>query len=699
MESTIEKVLILTLGKGRPRPYPSVEDRFVSNEYSYDEKEYTPKFNVDAQNQMVRTEFVAEPLVRIEKPNQIFIIGTVNSQWADFYRKFVKNKEIDKEKKFEHFCTLLEIENTYGNDTKADDLKRIAADIESIYNEDEVFQSLYSSDEPSVKISILLTKVGMDEDELKFNYGIISSIEDYFKKDIHKKYRVSFDITHAFRSTPIYGLVIINYLKHITQCDVKISHLYYGNIEAHSTEAYIVDLKAAIRVLELTNGVSEFRDTGNAVALLRELEFSGSEEALRTTYALEKFDWATQINDYQAIIDSVRNLRKVVNETPETKSRYTDLRDMLNMVLNEQFGSMLKLKEDDPDDVAKIQLCISQWYQSQNRYGLAIATALEALRSYLVTFYLRFGEELDAEIKLEDCRNEIYRKAALDRLTHLAESDLSSCVKEGKTKDISEELDLLCKIEKLRVPAKTIRDCFAHNLSPDQNEEDEKRKTFVPNSDDKGTINEFIGALDELFNSPKEKIAKAYCLRTKKKKSSKDGGTRLIICRADEYENGYRGLWEYGLLKKNSSNRKRFEVCFINRDLAEKLSGSQDKNELISAARLLVLLIEENFGLGKDDLEHLNVVLAGLESHQCLLLSTVLKKNNIKVSQCQYNNNLPVSLQDMTSHETEEVSEPVEPDENDIKVYKEMKAKWETSKKKEKPYYEFCDLFRFLESK
>ncbi len=653
MNATAENVLILTLGTGsnidkkiyntlKPDSQSGLCDEekksklreiFSSDTFCYMDTIYhAPETNGEPME--IESAFVAEPLVLLEKPNQIFIIGTVKSSWSSFYNKFADKNN----KSFERFYKLFEIENRNGKDTGDERLREITALIEEIYREDKVFHSLYSADEQPAEVHILLTKYGLNEEELTDNYKIISSIKDYFRKD--RQYRIAFDITHSFRSIPIYDLVILNYLKHITEYHVEISHVYYGNVEVskETGKAYIVDLKDLIHVLELTNGVGEFRDTGNAVALLNEL--SDSEEDLGR--ALECFDWATQMNDYQAIVRSVDALLQQVHtvHSSEKENRFTDLREMLVRVLENQFISEEKLHSlmDDssyPDHVGEIQLCICKWFQNQNRYGLAIATALETLRSILVPFYLRRNGSLEDKVELTDCQNENNRKSAEDMLSHLYDY-----MKKGSIVRDTDELNLLYEIAKLKIDVKPIRNRFAHNLLSDRKQESDAKVANESNEsdeylNDKNTIDEFIYKLELLSASLKKNIAEAYYRKPERKetrKISSERDIRLIICNPHNYEN----LTEYEDLTKSKSSGKVFDVYFIPEALAGLLSPKKSKNQgdVIADAFLIRRYIEENFKT-----EQLTVVLDDLKFFQCVFYPAVLGQRNIKAALWQYKRN------------------------------------------------------------
>ena len=60
-----------------------------------------------------------------------------------------------------------------------------------------------------------------------------------------------------------------NYIKSITDYKIKLSHVYYGNFDAqreYNGIAPIVDLSDVIDVMDLSNAVMEFKDTGNAIS-------------------------------------------------------------------------------------------------------------------------------------------------------------------------------------------------------------------------------------------------------------------------------------------------------------------------------------------------------------------------------------------------------------------------------------------------
>jgi CRISPR-associated DxTHG motif protein len=200
------------------------------------------------------------------------------------------------------------------------------------------------------------------------NYQYISGIEEYLEKGV--EYEVAFDITHSFRSLPIYNLVVLNYLQNVSGFDMKISHIYYGNFDIRSEmggKAPLVDLADIGEVLNLTSAVSEFKNTGNAKSLINILPESEGE--LRQ--ALVKFDIATQLNGRNNIEEALRELSDILNNSTEARGRFVDAKKMLKAVLSDESNNLFAMI--DCDSIGEKQLILTKWYQRQNRYGLAVA--------------------------------------------------------------------------------------------------------------------------------------------------------------------------------------------------------------------------------------------------------------------------------------------------------------------------------------
>lgn len=506
-EKEKKKVLILSLGTGSILGKDAADmtdeekkEKLARKEYSYRPAEYY----FTNKKESITTEFVAEPLMKEFCPDEVFIIGTSKSSWTGFYGKFGE----DNDNKDNVISRLFKLEEEGGKDVK--DVKGIAEEIESC------FQGIRGECFSNAKIHVIVTRYGLNGEELLENYCLIRDALGGVLNNgkANCKYEVAFDITHSFRSMPVYNLVILNYLRNISQIDLGITHIYYGNIEIsreNDGKSPIVDLEELANVLVLSDSVGEFKNTGNAVSLIKCIP--DSEKELKE--ALEAFDWATQINDYNAVIESFRSLINVcAQKNGDVSGKYADLREMILSVIKDKFfddmsvtnmsdiGSELLNKEQ-----AEMQYRLSKWYYKQNRYGQALATGLEALRSYLVPMYLKWSGEDDIQKNVNDMEK---RDKSINRMNDLV-SNYKNSKKTGNSETHDETADIFSELNYRFLKARPIRNIFAHNL---------KRKSIGSDfANQKEHIANYFKALDkfvELIRKDPDAVLEFYMAENSK---------------------------------------------------------------------------------------------------------------------------------------------------------------------------------------
>lgn len=277
-----------------------------NNEAGYEETKYLIK-NKDEERECT-TYFVAEPIIEMYKPDEIFILGTVKSVWYRLYASLIIKELHDKSYlNDEGYKILLEIarDKTLGNASDTDKINEVRTKIQSVFDGLNGEKGSLKFKGRRLKITVLITKYGINEEQLKENYAIIKGIEK--KLDINESYEVAFDITHSFRSLPLYNLIIFNYIKNITPYELEITHVYYGNVEVRRELNYapVVDLKDMVNVLNMTSGVAEFKNTGNAVSLLKMLP---EDDELKTL--LDDFNTSAQLNAFEVVKESLVSLFK-----------------------------------------------------------------------------------------------------------------------------------------------------------------------------------------------------------------------------------------------------------------------------------------------------------------------------------------------------------------------------------------------------
>ena len=454
----MKKVLILTLGTGNKFYNEAVQGASISEFYEKGDCVYqNTKYELNGNVQ--EAAFVAKPLIDELNPEAIIIIGTVKSAWTSMYSYFAATVHKD------HMSDIIAIEKEYGAYTGEDCLEEAQNRLNEIFEEDDVFAGR--------KTAIIITKYGMNDEELEYNYKKINSIEDVLRNMGENEFDVSFDITHSFRSLPIYNLVILNYVQNITSLQLKISHIYYGNLEAKRENdgiAPIVDLKELVRILGLTAGVSEFKNTGNAVTLLPLLVEAGDDDF---ETAIRNFDYAVQVNSYSKLDASLKELLGAIEgHNSDEINQYADIKEMMNYVFAEKMNmsvqetSLAEQYSRMTEKDKRYMFC--SWYCSQNRLGLAVATAFEYFRSVFAPFYF----EVIRNSPREDYMAEALRVEAETFFRQKVGAIDKSQQFQNQLREygLGQETDHLRKVYQYIETYKPMRNIFAHNLIADDYE-------------------------------------------------------------------------------------------------------------------------------------------------------------------------------------------------------------------------------------
>lgn len=626
-EKKKEKILILTLGTGQKldiekglgdEELKSILMNLVrENNFNYKQVVYRQNNSTEE----VVSEFVAEPLTKFFQPDKIFIIGTVKSSWCMFYGKF---GDMEPEKMLQ----LHRLEEENGRSTTGKELEEVTNKINEIFG-----KGIKKPPFDKVKdIQVIVTRYGLNEEELLQNYRLLSGIGTHLEKGI--KYEVAYDITHSFRSLPIYNLIILNYFKQVSQYGVSISHVYYGNIEIRGEQqdtASIIDLEDLVQVLDLTNGTSEFRNTGNAKTLLSLIP--KEEEELKN--ALEKFDWATQINAFDKVEEALTELMEVLQkESGPEQNPYADLKKMIEEVILRKFFvdngiDCCNSKEYLQLPMAEKQYAICKWYYNQNRYGLAIATAMEALRSYMVPFYLRIK---NIEVNQENCEKEEHRKAGLDILANIRKN----CVKSGKNKDYMEQA--LCQLDCCRHCATQVRNNFAHNLNKKVDLKCSNCKGENEYFEARTVVRQYIFMLDRLRKIIKSNREDVYelCLgqqRKKKRPINSTQGIRLIVSPTKNANNEkitYKKINYEDYTKGAATLKKTYDVYYLDKKIREEIDKETLKKGKAKNSAKNAIFLAKYIKEKVDNMDELHVYLCNMDMEQMIYYTAMLKFHGIQ---------------------------------------------------------------------
>ncbi len=322
------KVLISFLGVSKIRSY-------LETTYSYDGKEK-------------ETSFVASALYDFLDIDTILLVGTPKSMWEAVYMEFAKKEDRDEQ-------YSLELWESAENYKKGDDI--------SGFNYEGLEKVLPKGSK------IIPIHYGVTKDEIEKNFEIIAdSLEQYLENGDS----VYLDITHSFRSLPLFATTAISFIKDVTEKKIAFSGIYYGMLEAKSEndgKTPIVDLSYISSLQEWIKGAYAFSEFGRGrqIAKLMEEKKKGVYDKIeRFTESLS----LNYLNDIKAQIDIVKELKDEMTEYPE------------KLVIPPVFSNFIDRFKDCKSG-SDYQFELTRWHLDKRNYALAYMCFLETIVTFV----------------------------------------------------------------------------------------------------------------------------------------------------------------------------------------------------------------------------------------------------------------------------------------------------------------------------
>lgn len=537
----------------------------------------TANYRFEGKERVIVSPFVAEALIEEFNPNVIIVIGTVKSAWDAFYDSY-KAKSDDAVHR-ENMEYIEQGTQRLGKDSTSEEIDEFMRRINSIYKE-----YLNIKGKPIVKVCI--TKYGLTEEELKDTYNRINktwkdAIE--LSGEENTVVDVAFDITHSFRSMPIYNLVVLNYYKLLSENKVRISHVYYGNLEVSKENgeiAQIVDMKEILHLLDFSNAASEFRNTGSVYTLSTILDEETPDfvdDEMKK--ALTDYDWAVQTNsftDMETALDGVFKLTDNLAHDIEFETDSTrDIKFYISTVIKEalQCESYAEWKELL---FGEKQLRIGNWYLRQKQYGRAIINGCEALRSLLVSIDERYCDKPEC-IKNQTERRDVYSKL-------IEENNLRKRLDENIESIGTETYEFWEQLIDLAPKCQEYRNILAHNLVTDNAGVTvaEELETITKIKTKIKTYYKLLNKLNECRKNRDDPkcagIIQAFNLEAKKKTTNRKKSNKIVICGNKQLDNAR--LLDF-IKSDKATGMYRINTYGIRQQQGEKAINSTRKARII----------------------------------------------------------------------------------------------------------------------
>ncbi len=329
------KVLLSFLGTG---PLDSKETRTYK----------TAEYHMGEEN-LGNYPFVASALKKYYQTDSVLLVGTVHSMWEEVYRWFNTDagKEVDEETYFR-----------IANECEASDYRSPL----QITDQAAIEQALGNDSK------VILIKYGINEAEVMENINIILGLQQYLRTNDE----LIVDITHSFRSLPMFMMNLLIYLQNVSPKKITISHIHYGMLEMNKELGYapIIDLKAMMQVNDWITGAYSFSMFGNAYKISRLME----EEDKGVSTLLYDFSNLMNLNDLFNIQNIAQRLSAIKNKEYDTLLPTLTITPIVNSFVK-SFGTRGKQ--------SMFQLKVARWQLDHKKYAQALLTVNEAIITYV----------------------------------------------------------------------------------------------------------------------------------------------------------------------------------------------------------------------------------------------------------------------------------------------------------------------------
>lgn len=286
---------------------------------------------------------LAVGLAKHLQPDKVIIFGTVKSMWEELWQQvcLYKGVTVDEDKRIELYEYCSESES---------DAALTLGDLEAVLRKDL---------EPAFDIELI--HYGVNQEQIEANFEIIAkkinSLEDGDELII--------DITHSYRSLPLFTTTAINFINTVTDKDLSLSKIYYGMWEAgNDGVSHVVDLSYIATLQKWSQAGYVFKEYGETNLLTKLLEADNSNAA----QILGKFSRMLATNYIHELKSRLQQLKSITT---------ADFGEEGNLVVPSVIKAFLK-RFPDKALLSSNQLALAEWHYEKHNYALSYICLVEA---------------------------------------------------------------------------------------------------------------------------------------------------------------------------------------------------------------------------------------------------------------------------------------------------------------------------------
>jgi CRISPR-associated Csx2 family protein len=305
------------------------------------------KYSID--NNTYESPFVSAVISQHYNITDRIIIGTARSMWEELYRYTCVKNQVAIDEDYYFGLADFVIKSNHKTELNQIDLGPIEKCLGG-------------------KSKCVLIPYGLNLEE---QFQIFNKISSSLDNTLELNDQIILDITHSFRSLPLYSTAVINYLNDVHEKKAKVTHVLYGMLDAMSefdNIAPIIDVSSTVELNQWSKAAFAFREYGKGYLLADLLE--GKESEMIVTFS-----------------DAIG-----INYLSEIKSRLPNFQSLSKQEIKNEFAKWLlpSVMSSFVDRLQKVgqiqhlfQFELAKWHYEKKNYSAAFIVFVESLITYV----------------------------------------------------------------------------------------------------------------------------------------------------------------------------------------------------------------------------------------------------------------------------------------------------------------------------
>ena len=313
-----------------------------------------------ADGTVIQSTFIAKALKEYNHIDRLILIGTAHSMWEEVYKSLGTGPMQEDDRWWEVLYEACESSNHEHSFLLPEHI--------------EAIEQRMGGDSKAIVI-----KYGLNDDEIGYNTRQILGIEKILNEDDE----IYLDITHSFRSLPIYLMNCLIYINNVSSKNIKVKSISYGMLDVSSEfgeksdrktwKTPVVELKKLMDVQDWITGAYNFMEFGNTYKMAKLLENDTTGDYKDAAKALRKFADLKNLNYLREFMHGFKSIGQLANS-----HCLPDIGEILIPDIIDKFAKRF------PTSISQTayQYRMAEWHEKHHNYGYALINLVESALTF-----------------------------------------------------------------------------------------------------------------------------------------------------------------------------------------------------------------------------------------------------------------------------------------------------------------------------